>query len=637
MSNKYVFKFLDKSKKRGIIKYADGSIYEGYLRNKKPHGRGKHIFKGDSHPCEMYIGDFVDGIPEGEGTYNSKIGSYTGQWKNNKHHGEGILLSKRGEYRGQFFNGKWQGHGKIIRANGDVYEGEFKNSKYDGFGKLWYDNGDICEGEFKNSDMVQAKCTYIYKNGDTYVGTSKNGLAHGKGVWTDSVNNLIYDGSWTNGDLKGRVNILTKHIGRKSQSILHSNVDFNKFIKRKYDPKQYYHYLIPEISKYHGRSEAGLKKFINIKTSQKRAHYMIQESGSKNTLDQKKLYVNKPSAYFFISAHGAYGDSAVDWKEYPSAAGGPGVKLRKFIVPEGIRLIFFDKSEMLLSSSIDDIILNENFMKPSLIQRKTYRKITPVVLFSELKGKTTSIDVNDALDKTILNSTYHLFRKFIAQQKTQATVSDILKDVQLEDYIDEFNSNGITHVDDLVLLTNKDLIDFGLNLGPRKRLLKKIALLKDIKYSLSIYDSGMECVNLSLVWDHELSGSRPAMKLGIYPLPNTKLNSTSYRSLHDADGEIIEHEIFNGGFIPDVDCKGNLIYYTNSMLQWNMFSGQSVPISSLVEMLPKGTEKHPCVYFVSACRGISGDLLRQKSDMKGLVRQHSDSVHKPFIQRQLSE
>jgi len=362
---------------------------------------------------------------------------------------------------------------------------------------------------------------------------------------------------------------------------------------------------------------------------------MIKESGSKNTLNQKKLYANKPSAYFFISAHGAYGDSAVDWpKSSEDDPADKATKLRKFIVPEGIRLIFFDKSEMLLSSSIDDIILNENFMKPSLIQRKTHRKMTPVVLFSELKGKTTSIDVNDALDKTILNSTHHLFRKFIVEQKTQATVSDILKDIQLEDYIDEFNANGITHVDDLVILTNKDLIDLGLKFRGKKRLLNKIALLKDMKYSLSIYDSGMECVNLSLVWDHELTGSRTAMKLGIYPLPNNKLNSSSYSSLHDTDGEIIEREIFNGGFIPDIDYKGNLRYYTNPMRQWNLFSGQSVSLATLVEMLPKGTEKHPCVYFISACRVISDD---SKSTLKGLVRQHSDSVHKPFIQRQLSE
>jgi len=624
MTYKYFFKFLDKSKKRGMIKYNNGYIYEGYIHDKLPHGSGKMIYNLPGHPCEIYIGNWKNGKKDGEGTYNTKIGSYTGQWKNDKYDGTGVLISKYGDYRGEFVNGKRHGKGKIIQQNGDVYEGEFKNNRYNGFGKITYSNGDACEGEFKNNEIVHAKCKYIYKNNDTYFGDVKDGFAHGKGRWVDATNNLIYDGHWKDGNLTGKVTILTKTLGRKSETVLHRNIDFNKVLKKFHDPEKYYHYLIPDISKYYGRSETGLKQFI--RSSVERAEFIARESSNKNTHDQIELYKNKPSSYFFISAHGSY-----DMSSFSTTSG-----VNTFTIPEGIRLVFFDKSEINLASSIDKIVTSDAFMKPSLIQRKTYRKITPIVLFSELQEGSITIDVCDALDKTILNKTYQQFRKFIAEQKadeSHITVLDILKDIDLQEYIDTFHSNGITHSDDLASLKDSDLIDFGINEPVRSQMLHKFNELKNSKYKLSIYDSNMECTNLSLYWNPEI-GDGNIMKLGVYPLPNSELQHNSNSHLKDGNGEIIHHKIFSGGFMPDEDYKGNFRNYTDPMIQWNLFSDSITELSELINYLPKGTLHHPCVYFVSACRSISDEF---KPRFKGLVRQHSNTVHRQFFERQLSD
>ena len=62
---------------------------------------------------EIYEGDFVDGIWEGNGTYRYLSGEvYSGQWKKNLKHGLGTLTyPKIGEYKGFFENGWRHGEG----------------------------------------------------------------------------------------------------------------------------------------------------------------------------------------------------------------------------------------------------------------------------------------------------------------------------------------------------------------------------------------------------------------------------------------------------------------------------------------------------------------------------------------------
>ena len=328
MSDNYFFKFLDESKKRAIIKYSDNSKYEGYVKDQRPHGYGKIIYNNSSGKCESYIGDFVEGKMEGFGTYNAEYEFYKGHWKDHKYHGEGHLMYHSGEYIGTFANGYRSGKGTLITHTGDKYIGDFKKGWYNGIGKLWRFNGNICEGKFVNGFLIDGMCNYKFKNGDTYSGGIKNYLANGIGTWYDSMSNLIYEGNWIDGNLTGSVNILTKHPGKKKPSILHNQIDFNTFINKKHKGGNYDHYLLPPESKYNGRSESGIKKFI--KNSMSRAKFIERESGDENTLRKKSLYKKKPSSYFVIASHGVYRETSFT----------EGDTLSKFIVPDGIRLIF---------------------------------------------------------------------------------------------------------------------------------------------------------------------------------------------------------------------------------------------------------------------------------------------------------
>ena len=69
-----------------LLRYKDGSRYEGMVLNQKKHGIGKYVNKYGHE----YIGNFVADHFEGEGSFNDNNGkSYKGNWRMNKKHGYG--------------------------------------------------------------------------------------------------------------------------------------------------------------------------------------------------------------------------------------------------------------------------------------------------------------------------------------------------------------------------------------------------------------------------------------------------------------------------------------------------------------------------------------------------------------------
>ncbi|CAD8062023.1 unnamed protein product [Paramecium primaurelia] len=64
----------------GIMKWEDGRYYEGNFQKGKYHGEGTFVWKG-----KKYVGAWINGYQEGEGTYYDKQGqSRVGIWKNGK-------------------------------------------------------------------------------------------------------------------------------------------------------------------------------------------------------------------------------------------------------------------------------------------------------------------------------------------------------------------------------------------------------------------------------------------------------------------------------------------------------------------------------------------------------------------------
>ena len=56
-------------------------------------------------------------------------------------------------YEGQYLNGLREGYGRIILKDGSYYEGEWKNNFQEGKGKIVYSNGNYYEGEFYKNDF----------------------------------------------------------------------------------------------------------------------------------------------------------------------------------------------------------------------------------------------------------------------------------------------------------------------------------------------------------------------------------------------------------------------------------------------------------------------------------------------------
>jgi hypothetical protein len=86
--------------------YLRGS-YEGDCEEKSELAHGQ----GEARGVDTYVGSFVKGRPDGNGTYTWENGArLTGRFKDGKAQGAGVYVSARGvRYEGEFANGKLSG------------------------------------------------------------------------------------------------------------------------------------------------------------------------------------------------------------------------------------------------------------------------------------------------------------------------------------------------------------------------------------------------------------------------------------------------------------------------------------------------------------------------------------------------
>ena len=98
------------------------------------------------------------------------------------------------------------GYGTYIYFNGNEYVGEFKNDEMNGQGTLTYGPGKWegykYIGEFKNN-QINGQGTLTFAKGSKYVGEFKNGNAHGQGTYTHP-NGDEYVGENKNGNAHGQ-------------------------------------------------------------------------------------------------------------------------------------------------------------------------------------------------------------------------------------------------------------------------------------------------------------------------------------------------------------------------------------------------------------------------------------------------
>jgi hypothetical protein len=156
---------------KSVVKYQNGDIYEGTLKEMFPDGYGKYILKNG----DKYEGDFKNGKYEGKGTYTTKDRIISGNFKESKTIGKSFVK----------FN------------NGNTYEGDLDNFILQGSGKFTYLNGDIEVGEWQKDIFVKGVAKYKIEN-STWEGEFVDNYTSGKGKITYN-NGSIYKGDWNNG------------------------------------------------------------------------------------------------------------------------------------------------------------------------------------------------------------------------------------------------------------------------------------------------------------------------------------------------------------------------------------------------------------------------------------------------------
>ena len=152
----------------------------------------------------------------------SDRGVYIGQLKDDKPHGKGKMIYRDGGdiYDGEWKDGKPHGKGKMTYLNGDVYEGEVVCREPHGQGTYTWANGRKYEGEVVGREP-HGNGKMTYPDGNVYTGQWKDGKKHGHGTYTigdidiyrakDSTS--IYEGEWSDDKKHGTV-IVTNGDGR---------------------------------------------------------------------------------------------------------------------------------------------------------------------------------------------------------------------------------------------------------------------------------------------------------------------------------------------------------------------------------------------------------------------------------------
>ena len=201
------------------IKFPDGTIYVGQIKNNEITGTGKYFFPNGT----TYIGEVLNGFRHGFGKFESKKEelSYEGNWKNGLKNGFGTMKKKGSTYEGNWKDGFIDGKGKLKWKSGNVYKGDFKLGKMDGNGyMIWFNEHKKYSGEWKNNIQngfgveiwyeEKGEHKYLFNR---YIGEWKEGKRDGYGIFYYS-NGAKYEGTWKNDNKEG-FGVFTYNDGRK--------------------------------------------------------------------------------------------------------------------------------------------------------------------------------------------------------------------------------------------------------------------------------------------------------------------------------------------------------------------------------------------------------------------------------------
>lgn len=156
-----------------------GDVYKGHFENNLRNGFGTYTNANGT----KYVGNWKNGVEEGEGEEFKNNFYYKGNWHNYEKTGYGIAEWGKGEdhqrYEGQWLNNNINGEGKLITTT-YTYQGQFEHGKFSGKGYITWNTGGWLRANFKNG-QAEGEGQNKRANGILYTGNFHDGLAGGYG------------------------------------------------------------------------------------------------------------------------------------------------------------------------------------------------------------------------------------------------------------------------------------------------------------------------------------------------------------------------------------------------------------------------------------------------------------------------
>ena len=186
---------------RAELNYPDGRTYKGAIKSAEqqiPHGHGymylssvdlnidsKTFRKKLTDNPWAYVGEFKDGVYDGQGEYKCEGNySYKGEWKKSHFHGKGKLVIEKTKevYEGEFVNSKKNGYGILIVSDQFKTEGKWRDDQLHGKGKITFlkdiddqEKGTIIKGNFIKGN-IHGSSEIVYPDGDILDCINVNGV-----------------------------------------------------------------------------------------------------------------------------------------------------------------------------------------------------------------------------------------------------------------------------------------------------------------------------------------------------------------------------------------------------------------------------------------------------------------------------
>ena len=201
----------------GEMTYGNGDTYNGSWRGGLMHGYGKLIKWND----DVYEGEFSDGIAGGQCVRAAAVSEFPKSQE--IIHNVTITFKSGTTYVGDIVNGRPEGKGELRSKTGLVWKGYFKDGVMDGEGTGTWPNGGYCKGTWKEgtadgffvevNDCPERQCKFegYYKAGIRegegemwqpvgyhYKGNFHADEIHGYGIRNRHIRGC-YDGQWLNG------------------------------------------------------------------------------------------------------------------------------------------------------------------------------------------------------------------------------------------------------------------------------------------------------------------------------------------------------------------------------------------------------------------------------------------------------